>query len=507
MFPDNTTLAPARAVRIKNRPISVSASNLRRKIWLIASYDPAKTGVNDDVPKEYLNANQVGDELGYGFSAHYLATQAFKYGSGVSVWITPQKEASGATAATCTLTVTASNALAGTLHLFVNDDGVDVPVSKSESAADIAAAIVAKVNADHSLPVTAANTAAVVTFTAKSKGTFGLGIKISVNLGLNQTLPSGVTVAITSMTGGATDPDIQDALDGNGTGDASNTIGATDGAYSYKTTADILSKIATWVGLGDTAINCWAPTVGKPVRFVSVSTEAGSTGYNNMKTITDGAVYDRANAYVGAPDAYGHPAALATAITSIAAQINQAVPHDSYVGEIINTYVGTDRWTDAGTSRQSAIAAGISCTRVVNGQLTIDGMVSLYRPSSIPENNNAYRAWRNISIFQNILKHYLDVWAARPRFTIVEDIAEVDPQDKPYVLDINGVKGIVAKAIKAWKRRAWIFESDNAIKNQTVTLRTANNGFDITIPIILSGEGVVSNTVIYADINLTVYSN
>jgi len=506
MFPDSTTLTPVRSARVVNRPASVGVSNLKRTGWVIGTYDPAKVGINVNTPKQYLSAEAVGEELGYGFPCHKEAEAFFKQGTGIAFYVTPQDEASGATAATGDITYVASSNSAGTISLFVAGEPVSVGVPAEATADEIALAVKNAINAERDLRVTADSLAGKVTVTAKAKGTYGNFISLKHNLGLGQELPPGVIPTVNPMSGGATDPDIQDALDGNGKGDASNGIYATDASHTYKPTADTMNKIAVYVGLGDQAIGCWAPTVGRPIRFVNVNTVAGTAGYNAMKVISDASKYDRANAFVGAPDSPMHPASLAAEIMGVGAAKNQAVPHMSLVGVVLSGYIGKDRWTSEGANRQQAIVNGISCARVVNGKLTIDGMVTMYRPSSIPVNNNAYRSYRNISIAQNILNNHREVWAARPSFTIVSDVALVDPKEKPYVLDKSAVEDINMGMLVGWEKAALIFESASAIEGQEVNLREANNGFDVKIPVVYSAEGVVSATTIYVDISLAVYS-
>ncbi|MDP1961935.1 MAG: phage tail sheath subtilisin-like domain-containing protein, partial [Reyranella sp.] len=62
------------------------------------------------------------------------------------------------------------------------------------------------------LPVTAEADAAVVTFTARNKGTQGNGIDIRVGYYREDALPAGVTAAVVAMASGATDPAIASAI-------------------------------------------------------------------------------------------------------------------------------------------------------------------------------------------------------------------------------------------------------------------------------------------------------
>lgn len=120
-------------------------------------------------------------------------------------------DAASGSAATATVTITGTAGESGTLCLYVGDYRIPIGVSKSNAAADIAQALAAAVSADGELPVTAACEAGVVTLTAKHKGECG-NMPVHLNHYDGETLPAGLTVAVTDLTGGATNPDIGDVI-------------------------------------------------------------------------------------------------------------------------------------------------------------------------------------------------------------------------------------------------------------------------------------------------------
>lgn len=114
-------------------------------------------------------------------------------------------------AATGTITVTGTATEAGTLTVIAGSERnhkFSVAVADTDTATDIAAAIVAAVNADLDVPVTASNVAGVVTFTADNDGTWGNSIPIEVRGEVG-----GVTTAVVGMSGGATDPVLTGVFD------------------------------------------------------------------------------------------------------------------------------------------------------------------------------------------------------------------------------------------------------------------------------------------------------
>ena len=88
----------------------------------------------------------------------------------------------------------------------------------------------------------------------------------------------------------------------------------------------------------------------------------------------------------------------------------------------------------------------------------------------------------------------------------MEDVAFVDPAEKPYVRDIESIEDLNADMLEVMGRKAMLYDYRYSVENQTVTLREANNGFDSVIPLIYSAEGVVSDTVVEADISLAVFT-
>lgn len=152
------------------------------------------------------SVEQVIAGAGRGSLLHRQALAWFKVNQFTETWFGVLADHGSGVAASGTLTVTASSAVAGVLHFMIN--GVYVPVSVASAAAqnDIATAIGAAITAAADLPVSASVTDNVVTVTAKSKGTHGNNIDMRLNYQDGQATPSGVAVAIVAMASGATNP-------------------------------------------------------------------------------------------------------------------------------------------------------------------------------------------------------------------------------------------------------------------------------------------------------------
>lgn len=516
---DVNSKAAAVGSSVSNVSFQPAAENVPRKILIIGSYDPAKTGVVDEVPVQVLSAADAADKFGAGFMVHRLAIQAFEGGQGIPTWIQPQSEDGAAVVAVGEVDFTGTTGvLAGTLHMYLG--GVYVPVAVTDAMAieDLTDACVAAITAKTELAVTAAKHA--VTFeldlTSKSKGTFGNFITIAFNLDAGQELPTGVAVAVTDMASGATDPDITDALDGLGTDDDANEAFFTDVVHGYGMVAAVLNKILTYVGAGDTATGLYAKTVSRPFRVLTGDTVAGSAGLTAALVISDARLTDRANGVISVPDSESHPSEIAAQTIGHMARINQVRAAQHYV-DILLTGIWpgdqADRWTSDYDNRDIAVKGGISPTRVKSGNVHLQNVVTYYRPASVPVDSNGYREMVNISKIQNMMHTMRELFEQEKwqGISIVSDVTKVTSAvDRAKARDIDSVKDELVGLYRAWEAKAWIAEaafSITALKEvDSVTVRSASDGFDMTTKAVLSGVANIYDAVIEFDTSFAALS-
>lgn len=155
------------------------------------------------------SADEAGELFGVGSMLHRMALAALTANPYMaSLKAVALADIGGGTAASGTLTVSVTTVEAGTLKIRIGADWLGVAVAEGDTDEDIAAAIEAAIDDEPSLPVTASVSAEVVTLTCRHKGTLGNDIDLDWEYST-----SGVSVAIVAMASGATDPDLQDALD------------------------------------------------------------------------------------------------------------------------------------------------------------------------------------------------------------------------------------------------------------------------------------------------------
>jgi phage tail sheath gpL-like len=134
------------------------------------------------------------------------------------LWLLPVADAGGAVAAVGSVKTDTAATAAGTLYLYIAGMRVTLGLSGAQTAAQIATALAAAVNAINDLPVTAAVDGVDTTkvnLTAKNLGLAGNDIDIRFNYrgaAGGESLPTGYAATITAMASGATNPTLTTAL-------------------------------------------------------------------------------------------------------------------------------------------------------------------------------------------------------------------------------------------------------------------------------------------------------
>ena len=511
------SLASAVGSGVKNVTFQNTAEVLPHKIVIIGTYDPAKTSIAPNIPVLVTSAADVGDKFGFGTMVHRLALKSQVGAQGIETWIQPQEETAGAVASFGEIDFAGSTGvIAGTLFVYLAGEQVKVAITDAMTVEGIADATVAAINADIDLPVTAAKTAVTfeVVITAKSKGTWGDDIDISLNLGVGETLPTGVTAAITGMASGSGLPDISTALNGLGTGDNANEAGFTEMIHGYGQDSSTLNYISNYVGEGNDFTGLYDKTVARPFRSLVGDVGAGASGLAAIIAVADLRLDDRSQGVVCVPGSKSHPAEIAAQAVGHMARVNNNLAEEAYNNiSLIGVHVGAkaDRWTALYSSRDTAVKSGVSPTIVEGGAVKLQNVVSFYRPASVPVSSNAYREMVNISKLQNILNSQ-KVSFQREKWqniSIVQDTARVtNPTSRLKARDVNSVLDDLVQLVNSWAANAWIADAEYSIsllrKGGYVTVRDGGDGFIITIPVILSGIGNIYDVVTQVDISFAV---
>jgi phage tail sheath gpL-like len=514
IFP--TSLAAINGVSVENEQFAVTAQVLPQKNVIIGTFDEATfASLAPNVPFRIFSAADVGGKTGYGYMLHRLARAAMKPGI-VETWIIPQLEGgSDPDQATGEIDLAASaDVQAGTLACYIAGDRVPVSVSAGDSADTIGENLADAINDDDELPVTAVNVAGVVTLTSKSGGPWGNDISIEFNLNAGEALPTGVVATVTDMSGGTGTPDIQDALDALGTGDAQNDAFFTNVIHGYGQDTATLDAISTYNGVGNTFIGNYKKEIARPFRSLVGDTTPLTAGLTAALALANLRRSDRTNGIFPAPGSPNHPQEIAAQLTGIMAVTNSTRAEEGYIDKALDgVYVGDvpDRWTNDYVNRDQAVKGGVGTSFAKNGVLYAQNIITFYRPADVAPESNGYRAMRNISIIQNLLFNYKANFD-RPKWkgiTIVEDVTEVsNVTSRLKARDVGSVLDDLVDLADVFAGNAWLYTASytksQLQQGDKVTLRAGLTGFDITFPVILSGEGGIYNTVITFDTSIAI---
>ena len=164
------------------------------------------------VQKRITGADQAATWFGKGSMLHHMAEAWFTQNQLVETYAIAQ-DATG-TAAVHRLAWTGPASAAGTISLWIGGRLVKVAIASGRTAIQIASDVVAAINADTTLLVTAAvgSTTTWSDLTFRHGGTSGNFLDVRVNFASDEALPAGVSVVITTPTAGATDPDLADVF-------------------------------------------------------------------------------------------------------------------------------------------------------------------------------------------------------------------------------------------------------------------------------------------------------
>ena len=506
----SSTLANAVGASVDNVPFGTSATVLARKNLIIGTYDPAITTITDEVPALVLSPEEAANTYGAGFMVHRLTKYNMSGSNNGETWILPQAEVAGAQA-TGTVTITGTATANGTLYLYVAGEKVEVTVTSGDTATDVGDAIDTAVAANTDLPVTSNNVTGTVTFTAKTTGTYGNFISLTFNWGFQEATSAGISAAVVDMASGTGVPSMSDALDALGTGDDANADHYTDVIHGYLLDTTSLDAMSTYNGVFDTATGCYSKTVARPFRSVCGDTVAGSGGLSALVSLGGNRTTDRTSGVIAAPGSPNHPAEIAALALGIASRLNANRAEETAYGQVLPGVIAgavADRWTSNYTSRDTAVKAGIGTTTVRGGSVYISDFLTFCHPATIPVASNGYRTQRHISIVQNMLHNVKTNFESEKWLgcSIVGDVSKVaNIVDRQKARDIDAVKDDLIALAESFRDNAWVYEVDEyTIPNISVQVRGANNGFDTVLPVILSGELGIIDTVVQFDAAITV---
>lgn len=361
--------------------------------------------------RRVTSAGEAGSVYGFGSPIHLAVRQLLPVnGDGVGtvpVTIYPLEDDANAEPAVAEITPTGSATETAAYSVTIGGIRSDrFVITTDDDIETICGKIADAVNSVVDMPVVADATATDVELTAKWAGESGNGITLEMD-----SADAGVDFALTPFSGGLVNPDIDGAL--AQFGEVWETF-ILNGLNAEDT--DTLDALRTF---GD---GRWGALTRKPL--VAFTGWTG-TDINDAEDITDGRELDLTNSLIPAPGSRELPFVVAArALARIASMANNTPPHDygSLRADGLEPGEDGEQWDYP--TRDRAIKAGISTTIVRDSVITLQDIVTMYRPQAEPI--PAYRYVVDIVKLQNVLFN-IDLEFARPEW----DGAPLIPDDDP----------------------------------------------------------------------------
>lgn len=381
--------------------------NLPQIVAMLGEANTAAQGTLSTAPLQITSAAQAGQVYGYGSPIHAMARILFPVGTdgiGLPVIVLAQTEAVGATATVIVITVTGT-ATANATH-FLNINGRETLDGKAYSyniaVGDTPTVIAGKmkdcVNAVLGAPFIATNTAGVLTLTTKWKGLSSADVSAVPD---NNSIPAGVTYALTSNTAGA------------GAADISGALALMENTW-YTTVinpygAATLAALEAFNGIPDdvSPTGRYQPTIFKPFMAFFGST---LNTVSAITTITNaaGRINQVTNVHCPAPSSAGMPYEAAANMVALFCPIMQNTPHLDASGKSypdmpvpLSNMIGE---MSIYNNRNLLVQAGSSTVTLVNGAYQVQDLVTTYAtPGEVPLQYN----WcRNLNLDWNVKDGY-----------------------------------------------------------------------------------------------------
>lgn len=310
------------------------------------------------------------------------------------VWFLPLADASGGVAATGTVLVAGTPLATSVISLYIAGQLISLVVTAGELAADIATALAALINGTGDLPVTATATTATVTLTAKNKGLAGNDIDLRLNyLGTagGESTPAGLTLTITPMASGATNPVLDTALSNLGDRAFDFIVSPYSDTASLNSLKNLLNdKTGRWSFATQVYGHVFAALRGT----LSTLATAGNARNNQHETIVG--FYDSPSpAWIWAAD-----------VAATAAVALRADPGRPLQTLALSTALAPPKASqfDLG-ERNTLLWDGIStCTVADDGTVAIENLITTYQKNAFAAPDDSYLQIERLFLLMYVLR-------------------------------------------------------------------------------------------------------
>lgn len=366
--------AVARVVGIDTKFQDLRSGNIAFLPQRIAVIGQGASSVSYDTTKaQYTSASAVGSTYGFGSPLHLVVDRLLPVnGDGVGtipVTVYPLEDDVSSVESSGDITPGGSPTEAAAYRVSVNEIlSEEFVIAVGDSVATVVTAMTGAINAVLGMPVIATDNTTDVGLESKWKGESANDIFVEVR----GSTTAGNTFAVTQMTGGLVNPDVDDAL--AQVGNVWETI------------------ILNCLNISDTVTLDKYQVFGDGRRGQLVKSHLCGVFTGNTEVdvaaataISDARKTDLINSQLVAPGSNNLPFVVAARQTArIAALANNNPPHDYGSQDATGLVPGTDGEQWNYLQRDQAVKAGSSTVEVKNGVVNISDVVTFYHPVGDP---------------------------------------------------------------------------------------------------------------------------
>lgn len=165
-----------------------------------------------DVAISLPTAEDANAFFGEGSMAALMAIAFRERNAFTNLDVIPLDDDGSAVAAAGNFLFVGTATAAGVIYFYIGGRRLTAGVAVGDDMSAVAASVAAAITASEGLPVTASATLGQVDFTARNKGVVGNKIDLRLNYNPGESLPAGITVTVTAMASGATNPTLTNAI-------------------------------------------------------------------------------------------------------------------------------------------------------------------------------------------------------------------------------------------------------------------------------------------------------
>ncbi|MDI4664715.1 phage tail sheath subtilisin-like domain-containing protein [Xanthobacter autotrophicus] len=363
------------------------------------------------------------------------------------VYAIAQGDDAAGVAATGTFTFTGAGA--GVVPLYIGNVRIPVKITTGMTVTQMATAAVSAIALRAGLPVTASSAAGVVTLTARHKGEVGNHISHAVARRIDDSMPTGIAVAVGAMANGATNPDVQDILDAIAAERFTDVVVPWDDSGTLDALADDFAARFTAMGRKDGGV-----FVGHRGTFGALTTKCAIT---NSPHITP----------IGADGMIEPPWVWASALGGVAAFQLTNDPARQLRSLVLPGITAPPSAALFTEDEQNLLLQGGCSTfnALDDGAVTLDRVVTTYKMSPLGITDHA---WMDIMVPRVLTRIRYD-WSAwtsltYPRSKLADDDSIAASQDT------DGVIVTPKRMLGSWGARCRLYAARGWIENISDTL-------------------------------------